>query len=61
MIYLILTVRYYFRVVSHISKFGDASKSPAGGATSPNFGICDTAVILKISSKRIQISLMFVE
>jgi hypothetical protein len=38
-------------VVSHIPKFGDASKSPAGDAASPardvvaspNFGVCDTA------------------
>jgi len=39
-----------YRVVSHIPKFGDASKSssgdtasPAGDAASPNCGICGTA------------------
>jgi len=30
--------------VSHIPKFGDASKSPAGDAVSPNCGICDNTV-----------------
>jgi hypothetical protein len=33
-----------FRVVSHIPKFGDTSKSPAGDVgASLNCGICDTA------------------
>jgi hypothetical protein len=34
------------RVVSHIPKFGDARKSPAGDAASLNCGICSTAVFL---------------
>jgi hypothetical protein len=29
--------------VSHMPKFGDASKSPAGDTASRNCGICDTA------------------
>ncbi len=33
------------RVVSHITKFGDASISPVGDTASPNCGICDTAVL----------------
>jgi len=33
--------------VSHISRFGDASKSPVGDVVaSPHCGICDTAVII---------------
>jgi hypothetical protein len=35
-------------MVSHIPKFGDASKSPAGDAASPICGICDTAGLSEI-------------
>ncbi len=49
-----MTVQEFFvyrRVVSHIPKVGDASKSPSGDTASPaedvvaspNCGICDTA------------------
>ncbi len=36
---------YTKRVVAHIPKFGDSSKSSAGDTGSPNCGICDTADI----------------